>query len=168
MFLAPSLSAKCDTAVETTNIIAKEVTEIVTNTVNRRQDAFEEQNSARFDALDQHLAALLGLLKTQHSQSPTNSQETPQHPQQNPQQHQRSHLQNSQATLPHLSQQQPGLSLRNDSQNSNEKFNCDFCIRSISFISVTGLMFWLTFKNVCRLSDELVLFGVTCNLYYKC
>ena len=135
------ISAKCDTAVETTNIIVKEVTEIVTNAVIKRQDAFEEQNSARFDALDQQLVALLGLLRTRSSalhhpqdsrQSPTSSQETPQHSQQIPQQPQPSHHQNPQTTLPHQTQQQPGLSLRNNfdrdnSQNSNLKFTCDLC-----------------------------------------
>ena len=124
--------AKCDTAVETCNLIAKEVTEVVTNALTNRQNALEEQNSARFDALDQQLVALLGLLKTQSlsRHHPQHSQETPQHSQDTPQQPKANH---HQTTIPHQSQQQPGLSLRkkfegqNHSQDFSMKFTCDLC-----------------------------------------
>ena len=39
-----NVSAKCDNAVETTNIIGKDVTKIVPNAVNKRLDAFEEKH----------------------------------------------------------------------------------------------------------------------------
>ena len=134
------ISAKCDAVVETSNFIAKEVTEVVTKALIKRQDDFEEHNSTRFDALDEQLDALLGLLKSQPSslhhpqhprQSPQHSQETPS---QTTQQPKPNHHQNSQTPLsPHpQSKQRPGFSLgnnfqRNHSQDSNVMFSCDIC-----------------------------------------
>ena len=114
--------------------MAKEVTEVVTNALIKRQDDFEEHTSTRFDALDGQLAALLGLFETQPSSlhHPQHSRQSPQHSQTTPQQPKPNHHPNSQTTLSPQSKQQPRLSLgnnfqRNLSQHSNVIFTCDIC-----------------------------------------
>ena len=127
------IDAKCDAAVETCNLIAKEVTEVVTIAFTKKQDAFEKQNSTRFDALDQQLLALVSLLKTSSSSvhQPQNSQQSPQHSQQTSLQP-KLHHQKSRTTHSNQSQQLPGLSLRNSlernhSHDCNVKSTCDLC-----------------------------------------